>query len=355
MPGRENVGGAVNPLFPVTDHNVVTPRHKTFYLACGAAEAPTIIFLHGWPELSLSWRHQLPVFAGLGFRAIAPDMRGYGRSAVYNRHEDYALEVIVQDMLELLSALGVESAVWVGHDWGSPVAWSLASHHPERCMAVANLCVPYLPEGFRPEITVPLVDRRVYPEAQYPVGQWDYQLFYEESFDTARGHFEADVASTLKALFRKGSEKTKGKRARTADVRRRGGWFAPLDRAPPLPLDTGVLSEEELAVYVEALERNGFFGPDSWYMNHSRNAAYAKRARNSGRLAMPVLFLHGAYDGVCETIDSRLAEPMRAACSDLVEVVVPSGHWMAQEQPVAVNAALARWLATKVPSVWPAR
>jgi pimeloyl-ACP methyl ester carboxylesterase len=116
-----------------------------------------------------------------------------------------------------------------------------------------------------------------------------------------------------------------------------------------------VLSEEELAVYVEALERNGFFGPDSWYMNHSRNAEYAKRARNGGRLAMPVLFLHGAYDGVCETIDSRLAEPMRAACGDLTEVVVPSGHWMAQEQPVAVNAALARWLATKVPSVWPAR
>jgi pimeloyl-ACP methyl ester carboxylesterase len=330
----------VNPLFPVTDHYIVTPRHKTFYLACGAAEAPTIIFLHGWPELSLSWRHQLPVFAGLGFRAIAPDMRGYGRSAVYGRHEDYALEVIVQDMLELLSALGRESAVWVGHDWGSPVAWSLASHHPERCLAVANLCVPYLPEGFRPEITVPLVDRKVYPEAQYPVGQWDYQLFYEESFDTARGHFEANVASTLKALFRKGSDKTRGK---------------PLDRAPPLPLDTGVLSEEELAVYVEALERNGFFGPDSWYMNHSRNAEYAKRARNGGRLAMPVLFLHGAYDGVCETIDSRLAEPMRAACGDLTEVVVPSGHWMAQEQPVAVNAALARWLATKVPSVWPAR
>ena len=62
--------------------------------------------MHGWPELSISWREQLPVFAALGFRAIAPDMRGYGRSSVYPRHEDYALEEIVADMVELLGALG---------------------------------------------------------------------------------------------------------------------------------------------------------------------------------------------------------------------------------------------------------
>ena len=343
----------MKPLFPVTEHTIATARHKTFFLACGAADAPAIIFLHGWPELSLSWRHQLPVFASLGFRAIAPDMRGYGRSAVYERHEDYTLEVIVEDMLDLLTATGRGSAVWVGHDWGSPVAWSLASHHPERCDAVASLCVPYLPGGFGPQSTVPLVDRVVYPEAQYPAGQWDYQLFYEENFDTARRHFEADVASTIRMLFRKGSAAAKGKPSRTADVRRRGGWFAPLDRAPPVPLDSDVISEEDLAVYVAGLERNGFFGPDSWYMNHGRNADYARRAQKGGRLAMPVLFLHGAYDYVCETMTSRLAEPMRASCDDLMEVVVPSGHWMAQERPVEVNAALARWLATKVADVWP--
>jgi pimeloyl-ACP methyl ester carboxylesterase len=128
--------------FPVTDNVVKTERHTTFYLACGAQDAPLMIFVHGWPELSVSWRHQLPCFASLGFRAIAPDMRGYGRSSVYQRHEDYALEHAVQDMLELLDALGREKAVWVGHDWGSPVVWSMASHHPDRCFGVANLCVP---------------------------------------------------------------------------------------------------------------------------------------------------------------------------------------------------------------------
>ena len=161
----------------MTEHIVKTDRHTTFHLACGAEDAPVIVFVHGWPELSISWRHQLPCFAGLGFRAVAPDMRGYGRSSVYSRHEDYALEHTVEDMVELLDALGREKALWVGHDWGSPVVWSLASHRPERCFGVANLCVPYFAKGFAPDILVPLVDRSVYPFPQYPAGQWEYQLF----------------------------------------------------------------------------------------------------------------------------------------------------------------------------------
>ena len=149
--------------FPITEHVAKSTRHTTFYLSCGPASAPLMIFVHGWPELSLSWRHQLPCFASLGFRAIAPDMRGYGRSSLYRGHEDYRLEVIVEDMLELLGALGADKAVWVGHDWGSPVVWSLASHHPNHCFAVANLCVPYLPAGFSIDNLIALVDRTIYP------------------------------------------------------------------------------------------------------------------------------------------------------------------------------------------------
>ena len=197
-------------LFPVTDHVAKSARHTTFYLSCGPSDGPLIIFVHGWPELSLSWRHQLPCFAGLGFRAVAPDMRGYGRSSVYTRHEDYALEHIVDDMLELLAALGRDKAVWVGHDWGSPVVWSLASHHPDKCVGIANLCVPYFAKGFAPENFLPLVDRSIYPEAEFPAGQWEYQLFYEESFDKARQGFEADVRATVKALFRKGRPEMQG-------------------------------------------------------------------------------------------------------------------------------------------------
>lgn len=332
---------------PVTEHVVKTGRHTSFYLACGPQDGAPIIFVHGWPELSLSWRHQLPVFGAMGFRAIAPDMRGYGRSSAPPRHDDYEIEKIVGDMIELADELGIERAVWVGHDWGSPVVWGVASHHPDRCHGVANLCVPYVPNGR----FFDLIDRTVYSEDEYPAGQWDYQLFYLESFETARSGFEANVEGTVKLLFRKGDPSGAGKPAVTASIRRNGGWF-PGGAAPDLPKDDDVLTEQDFRAYSAALKRNGFFGPDSWYMNPAANAAYQERSVNGGRLTMPVLFLHAEYDYVCETVRSHLADPMREACDNLSEVVVKSGHWMAQEKPAEVNAALARWLSVQLPQLW---
>ncbi|MEZ5939023.1 MAG: alpha/beta hydrolase [Hyphomonadaceae bacterium] len=330
-----------------------TKRHRTAYLAAGDPSRTVMIFVHGWPELSHSWRHQLPVFAGLGFRVIAPDMRGYGGSSVYTRHEDYALEHAVADMIELLDHLGAERAIWVGHDWGAPAVWSIAQHHPERCIGIANLCVPYQPEGFAAETCIPLVDRRVYPEEDYPAGQWDYQLFYRENFPAAQASMEANVVNTVRALFRAGGKAGVGKPAVTSAIRRAGGWFGGIGEAPPVPRDDRVLSAEEEALYVEALTRNGFFGPNSWYMNASANLAFALKAKETWRLKMPVLFLHGAYDFVCATVDTKLADPMRAHVDALTEGIVESGHWMAQERPHEVNAALSEWIMTSLPHVWP--
>ena len=330
--------------FFITEHTLTSARHTTGYLACGAETAPLLIFVHGWPELSRSWRHQLPAFAASGFRCVAPDMRGYGRSSTYSRHEDFAQESIVADMLELLASLGRERAVWIGHDWGSAVVWNLAAHHPEKTIAVASLCVPYLAAGFTLDTLVPLVDRLIYPEGEYPAGQWDYKFFYEEQFDKACSDFDANIRNVVKALFRKGDPGMIGKPARTAAVRKAGGWFGG-GACPDVPRDADVMTEADLDAYTAALTRHGFFGPDSWYMNHRANGAYARRGKNAGTLSMPVLFLHGAYDFVCETMTSRLPEPMRRDCANLTEVVVESGHWMAQENPLAVNAALAKWLA----------
>jgi pimeloyl-ACP methyl ester carboxylesterase len=339
-------------ILPITEQIAKSARHTSFFLACGAREATPIIFVHGWPELSISWRHQLPAFADLGFRTLAPDMRGYGRSSVYSQHGDYAQEEIVADMIDLLDAIGAEKAIWVGHDWGSPVVWSIAQHHPERCHGVANLCVPYIPNGFAVESVLELANRQIYPKDRFPAAQWDYQLFYRESFEAARAAFERDVGATVRALFRAGDPAGKGRPARTAYVRANGGWFRQASATPNLPRDAAILSEQDEHCYVAALERSGFFGPISWYMNGPANLAYAERAKARWRLTMPVLFIHAAYDYVCDTLDSRLAEPMRANCADLTEATAPSGHWMAQERPVDVNAALARWLALRLPQLW---
>ena len=107
----------------ITPHRTHSPRHSTFYRAFGPEDGPLVIMTHGWPELSISWRHQLVFLGNLGFRAIAPDMRGYGGSSLYDEKGAYAQTEVVQDMIELIDSLGRQKAVWIGHDWGSPVAY----------------------------------------------------------------------------------------------------------------------------------------------------------------------------------------------------------------------------------------
>ncbi|MDF2368026.1 alpha/beta hydrolase [Sneathiella sp.] len=337
----------------ITENTVKSARHRTFYLSAGPEDGPLVIFVHGWPELSLSWRHQLPVMASLGFHAIAPDMRGYGRSGTYREHSAYAQEEVVKDMIELLDSFGREKAIWVGHDWGSPTVWNIASHHPDRCHAVANLCVPYgvLERGW--DACLPLVDRALYPEAEFPAGQWEYIRFYEENFARACSVFDANPYNSVKALFRKGKAGYTDKPSPTAFVRKHNGWYNGADEAPDIPRDGDIVSEEELKIYTEGLVRNGFFGPDSYYMNNQANADYAAKALNGGYLDLPVLFLLAEYDYTCECVRSPLADPMKDYCRNLTIRNVKSGHWMAQEKPAEVNAALTHWLATSVPGIWP--
>lgn len=327
-----------------TEAKVSSSRHETAYLEAGSEDGTAIILVHGWPELSISWRHQIPFLAELGYRVIAPDMRGYGNSSTYDTHDAYAQREVVSDMLELADALGIERAIWIGHDWGAPTVWNIARHHPERVIAIANLCVPYntLETGW-PGI-LPHIDRDLYPESEYPAGQWEYFLYYKENFPEATSAFDADPRGVCQLLFRRGNPEGEGQVSATAMTRKLGGWFGG-GSAPQMPRDNQVVSEADLDRYAESLSRNGFFGPGSYYMNQENNEAYADE-RPDARLSMPVLFVHAAYDFTCETMTSTLAAPMRTLCDDLIEKTIPSGHWMAQERPQALNLILSNWLAT---------
>lgn len=335
--------------FNVIEHTVSTERHTTFYLAAGPEDGPLMIFTHGWPELSLSWRHQLPFFGAMGFRAVAPDMRGYGNSSVYQNHEDYRLEVIAQDMLELIDHLRKEKAIWVGHDWGSPVAWNMASHYPDRCHGVASLCVPYATIELGLDHIISLVDRDIYPMDEFPAGQWEYMRFYEEHFDLATQPMDANTYNFARAIFRKGSPEGLGRPSGTAYTRRNNGWFGELSEAPDMPRDEDVIGEQELNVYAESMKRNGLFAANSIYMNHEANAAYHQEVVNDGVIEMPALFLAASYDFTCEGITSRLPEAMRKLCLDLTEGIIDSGHWMAQEKPHEVNREIVKWLVNRLP------
>ena len=125
----------------ITEHSFSSKRHTSFYLSCGPEDGLPIIMLHGWPDLSIGWEEQLKFFGAQGYHAIAPDMRGYGSSSIPENQSDYCMKEIVVDMMELLSSLGHKEAIWVGHDWGSPVVWNIALHHPEAVKGLVSLCV----------------------------------------------------------------------------------------------------------------------------------------------------------------------------------------------------------------------
>nr|WP_199003139.1 alpha/beta hydrolase [Flavobacterium sp. ASV13] len=328
----------------MSDGVCVTSRNKTFYHEVGSGNKTLMIFVHGWPELGIMWEKQLLYFAALGFHAVAPDMRGYGKSTIYHEHADYAVEEAVKDMLELLDYLGHKDAIWVGHDWGAPVVWNIVSHHPSKCIGIANLCVPYFPESFAPGNLIPLVNHKIYPEAEYPAGQWDYLLYYEDNFEKIQSVFEADLSRTFRTLMRSGIPDQEDKVVSSATIRRSGGWFGGADIAPDLPADKVVMPDPVLEAYVNAFSDTGFFGANSWYMNAEKNTAYACQSENEGKIDRPVLFIHAAYDWICETLHSRLGEPMRTNCSDLKEASLKTGHWMVQEKPDQVNDILHQWI-----------
>lgn len=323
-------------------------RHRTAWIEAGPDDGPLMIFLHGWPELGLVWRAQLEHFAAMGWRCIAPDMRGYGGSSVPTRIADYAVREIVDDMTALHDALGGRPAVWVGHDWGSAIAWSIAAHHPERCRGVANLCVPYFARGMTLDTLVPLVDRTLYPADAYPIGQWDYWLYHRERFAQSAADLAADVQGTIATLYRAGAVGVADKPARLAGVRAADGWFGPSHRAPAIERDPMILDIADFDAFVMAFERTGFAGANAWYLNDAANAAFAAEAPNFGRLTLPVLFVHAARDATCETVNSQLADPMRADCSDLTEVIIDAGHEVMKECADETNAAIAAWISASV-------
>jgi len=322
-------------------------RHTTRYWEAGPSDGSLVIFLHGWPEIGLIWRAQMEAFASEGWRCVAPDMRGYGGSSAPANSNAYALKEIVDDMVELHDHLGGRSAIWVGHDLGSPVAGALAAHHAKRCRGLILISVPYLPDGFALPNLVALIDQKLYPIKEYPDGQWDYYRFYLTHFDQATTDFEADIPATLAAIYRSGNPDSVGKVYRSALVTRNGGWFSSTHRAPAVQPDSGLWPEADFAALVEAFRVTGFRPGNSWYLNDAANLAYAHAAADGGRLHIPVLFINGNFDGLCDINHNRVGEPMRHACEDLSVTSLTSGHWLPLERKAESVQAIRTWLKTK--------
>lgn len=306
-----------------------------------------MMFLHGWPELSLIWRAQMEAFTADGWYCVAPDMRGYGGSSAPVAIDAYTNEQIVADMVELHDHLGGRPAIWVGHDWGSVIVGAMTAHHPERCRGAVLVSVPYFPTANALPTLVSLVDRALYPADAYPDGQWDYYRYYNTHFASAVADLDADKAASLASIYRRGDRADMGKVAANALVTRKGGRFGAAHRAPPTRPDPALWPEADFHALVQAFEVHGFRAPCAWYLNDDANIAYMHRAANGGHVARPVLFINGDYDQMNSIEGNHLGDPMRAACADLTVTSLSGAHWLPVERKTDLVQAIQAWLRTR--------
>ena len=260
-----------------------------------------VVLCHGFPELSYSWRHQIPALAAAGLRAIAPDLRGYGESDKPEAIEEYDIQHLVGDLVGLLDTLDIEKAVFVGHDWGSIVVWSLAVMHPQRVERVVSLNVPYRGRcvAFPPTNVLKRMGSSV-----------AYVLFFQEP-GRAEAHFSSDLPATLRGLY-------SGVTA--------GPFF---------------LSSDEFQVYLEAFSRGGMSGPLNYYRNIDRNWETTQDLAHR-TIDCPCLLVMPDGDPV---LRPEFAEGIERWLPHLrKELIGDCGHWTQQEKPDEVNRLLLDFL-----------
>jgi pimeloyl-ACP methyl ester carboxylesterase len=298
-----------------------------------------VILCHGFPESWYSWRHQLTALAAAGFHAVAPDMRGYGKSDRPEAIDQYTIFHLIGDLVGLLDALEAPTAVIVGHDWGAAIAWQAARLRPDRFRAVACLSVPFRPRGpVRPTSVMPQT-----ADAQF------YQLYFQEP-GVAEAELEQDPRVTVlsmhygasgegAAAFRAAA--ARGNITRTPGmVPRAGGMLQGPGSPPTLP---AWLNEADIDFYAGEFRRGGFRGPLNYYRNTDRNwelmAAFADVT-----VKVPALFIAGDHDMVMAVppgMDQNLAN-LRQFVPTLRDVLIlpGCGHWTQQERPSEVNATI---------------
>ncbi|XUL90317.1 alpha/beta fold hydrolase [Streptomyces galilaeus] len=296
-----------------------------------AGSGPLVVLLHGFPECWYSWRHQLTALAEAGFRAVAPDMRGYGTSDAPEEVESYTLLHLVGDVVGLIDALGESRAVVAGHDWGAPVAWHTALMRPDLVRGVAGLSVP--PPVPAPE--PPLKAMRALHQGRF------YTNYFEQA-GRAEREFGADVrGSLLRILYGASGDNPTSPLAWIVPD---GGGF--LDIFPNPDRLPSWLAEEDLEVYVEAFTASGFTGSLNWYRNMDRNWELTAPWKGA-RIDVPALYIAGDKDlavhmpGRSRTIGNL---PQLLPGLTRQEMLAGCGHWTQQERPAEVNALLLEFL-----------
>lgn len=278
---------------------------RLHYAESGEAGRPLVLLLHGFPEFWYSWRHQL-VALGERYHVVAPDLRGYNLSDKPSRVEDYRLSRLVDDVTGLIRHFGAREAAVVGHDWGAGIAWAVARSHPEY---VRRLCILQVPpfRAWLDNFSLRQLSR-----------SW-YMLFFQLPA-LPESWIERHDFAQLTQMFRKTSR-------------------------------AGTFTDADILLYKEALKRRGTGGETTALtagINYYRANVFSMLSERLGGSphiysVSPTLFIYGERDAfvVPETVQgvaAYVSAPFREVR------LARAGHWVQQEYPNEVNAALLSFL-----------
>ncbi len=298
-----------------------------------AGQGPLVILCHGFPELGYSWRHQLVALAEAGYHGVAPDQRGYGKTECPESIESYKIFDLVGDIVGLVHALGEDTAVIAGHDWGSPVAWNCALLRPDIFHALILLSVPYAQRiwtGIKPTEGM-----------QKMAGDKNFYILYFQEPGKVEQELEADVRKSIVSTFY----------SLSGDAPPEDRWKFAFDKEQRF-MDTASipaalpnwLTEKDIDIFTEAFERTGFRGGVNWYRNIDRNWELSPFL-SGAMIHQPSLFIAGELDGVI-AFSRGAFDRLEQSMPNLKEkVLIPgAGHWIQQERPQEVNERMIHFL-----------
>lgn len=314
---------------PSTERIIETNGVRLRTIEAGERGSPVVVLAHGFPELAYSWRHQIPVLAAAGYHVLAPDQRGYGRSSKPEAISDYNIAELSADLVGLLDDVGAERAVFVGHDWGAPVAWSSAQLHPDRVAAVAGFSVPAVPRAAVPPTQA---FRSLFGENFF------YMLYFQDP-GVADAELGADPGKTIRRMM--AGLGPPGDHEAAARMLQPGpaGFVERLPEPDGLP---SWISADELDHYIDEFTRTGFTGGLNWYRNLDRNWEILANPV-SATITVPAMFVAGADDPVLGFMSrDRTTEVVTGPYHEVI--IEGAGHWLQQERPDRVNEVLLEFL-----------
>ena len=295
-------------------------------------EGPTVLFCPGFPDTSYTWRRQMIAIASAGYRAIAPDMRGYGRSSAPADAFVYTPLQTGGDLVGLLDTLNIPSAVLVGHDWGATHAWNAAMMRPDRFSAVFCLSVPYVPRG----------DISIFERMRKSGHQDDFYMF--EQIRPEADQIWADAAVTIPGIIYWASG--------SAPAGERWSPMNParsLHRPAPGPLPSWA-KLDYVKHNIGEFQRTGFHGGLNYYRAAERYFDLSA-AFKGAKIAQPSFFIWGKADGLRELYPLTL-DQMHAGLPGLIGglEIDDVGHWVQHEAVELVSEELVKFLRIAAPA-----